>query len=82
MYAIRSYYDCTHPPLWLTSIKNHVNATASDLCIGPVLFHGDASFLAQFQQLDFAALQVTGGAAAMAKRPIMMNGANMSYNFV
>ena len=69
--------DCTFHPDWLATLSSYYQLHQPDLLIGPVGIRNSKGLLSRFQAIDFAALQISGGAAALAKQPIMCNGANL-----
>ncbi|WP_430812936.1 MULTISPECIES: glycosyltransferase [unclassified Carboxylicivirga] len=77
-YIVTSDADCTFHADWLASIAAYFALNKADLIIGPVSLTISAGWLQRFQQLDFAALQLSGGAAALDGKPIMCNGANLA----
>jgi cellulose synthase/poly-beta-1,6-N-acetylglucosamine synthase-like glycosyltransferase len=72
--------DCRVHPQWLSSIVGECITHQSALVAGMVFMSSDGSFLQDFQQMDFAALQLSGLACARMGHPIMCNGANMGYS--
>ncbi|WP_255434068.1 glycosyltransferase [Carboxylicivirga sp. M1479] len=69
--------DCTFHPEWLTTLTSFYHEKKADLIIGPVSIQERKGYLNRFQRIDFAALQLCGGAAALQQKPIMCNGANL-----
>jgi len=72
--------DCTFHENWLSTMTNYFYKSKSDLLIGPVSIKKANGYIQRFQQIDFAALQITGGAAALNGKAIMCNGANLMCN--
>lgn len=77
-YLLMTDADCTMPDSWMTSFQQWITTKNSDLVIGPVFLTGNNSFFHRFQKRDFLSLQISGSSAALNKRPIMSNGANLA----
>jgi len=77
-YLLMSDADCTMPDSWITGFQQWIATKQPDLVIGPVSLTGHDSFFHRFQKRDFLALQISGASAALNKRPIMSNGANLA----
>lgn len=64
-------------------IKSHADIYENDnkvkLCTGPVVFHGNHSFIGQFQYYDLLATMGFTNGGISEKRYFMANGANMSF---
>jgi len=70
--------DCVFENDWLKSMAYAYQRFAPDLIIGPVRPLEEDSFLSRFQLSEFIALQMSGGAAALNNKAIMLNGANLA----
>lgn len=70
--------DCVVEKDWLKSMAFFYQRYSPDLIIGPVRLLEENSFLSRFQLSEFIALQISGGAAALNKKAIMLNGANLA----
>ncbi|MCU4174084.1 glycosyltransferase [Carboxylicivirga sp. N1Y90] len=75
---VTSDADCILQPNWLKTISHFYQKTKADLIIGGVQLFSSNNKLGQFQVMEMAALQLSGAAAAISGKPIMMNGANMA----
>ncbi|MDR0830802.1 MAG: glycosyltransferase [Prevotellaceae bacterium] len=81
--------DCILPKNYFAIIKSFLQENQPDLVIGGVkyslptthysLLTTHYSLLSKIQSLEFASLQVFGAGAALAKMPIMCNGANLAF---
>jgi cellulose synthase/poly-beta-1,6-N-acetylglucosamine synthase-like glycosyltransferase len=80
--------DCVLPKNYFSVVKNFLAAEQPDLMIGGVKFQIAAQtcsgsvfvrFFQQMQSLEFASLQASGAGAALAKMPILCNGANLAF---
>ncbi|WP_430814308.1 glycosyltransferase [Carboxylicivirga sp. RSCT41] len=69
--------DCTFHKDWLNTLSTFHSSRNVDLIIAPVTIKRTKGFLSRFQQIDFAALQLSGAAAALQNKAIMCNGANI-----
>lgn len=72
--------DCTFQPNWLKTLTAFYNSNDADLVIAPVAIKRTKGLLNRFQQVDFIALQLSGGASALRQQAIMCNGANLMFN--
>lgn len=66
-----------------TFIREHVGAVGADtqcLIAGPVRHESSRTFLDNFEALEFMSLIGTSMASFLCKRPVMCNGANLSYS--
>ena len=72
--------DCVVPKHWLMAYASYIKQDPeAQMVIGPVSYFSTASFLAQFQLIDFLSLQLfTIGTFGIGK-PILCNGANLAY---
>ncbi len=70
--------DCVFDPDWLNIIAQYYQINSPELMIGPVRQLEDDSVLSRFQAVEFIALQISGGAAALKQQAIMLNGANLA----
>jgi len=71
--------DCMPGPNWLASIAATYEKGNFKMISGPVAIHKPTGFLASFQALELLSLVASGGGAIGVGRPIMCNGANLSY---
>ncbi len=79
---ITSDADCVFHPDWLQTMATYQHQTQADLIIGPVSLQAKADIFSRFQQIDFAAIQLSGAAATLHNKAIMCNGANLLCNKV
>lgn len=75
---VTSDADCIMQSDWLKIISHFYQKTKADLIIGGVQLISSENYLGRFQVSEMAALQLSGGAAAIRGKAIMMNGANMA----
>lgn len=71
--------DCLPGPNWLASIAATYEKGSFKMISGPVAIHKPTGFLASFQALELLSLVASGGGAIGVGRPIMCNGANLTY---
>lgn len=76
-YLITTDADCFFSPEWLSTMANYYSDHNCDLLIGQVNIQHSKGLLSRFQQIDFASLQLSGGASAIQNKAIMCNGANL-----
>ncbi len=69
--------DCMFHSEWLNVMAGQMIHLKADMLIGPVGLQTEDNLLHRFQLIDMVALQLSGGAAAMADNAIMCNGANL-----
>jgi len=78
-YVITFDADCIVPQNYFSLVKNFLAQNQPDLMVGGVKFVENGSFFQQIQALEFASLIASGAGAALAKMPIMCNGANLAF---
>ena len=78
-YVITFDADCIIPQNYFLLVKNFLAQNQPDLMVGGVKFTENRSFFQKLQALEFASLIVSGAGAALAKKPIMCNGANLAF---
>jgi len=71
--------DCTMPSGWLTSIQKQYGDPRVMMVSGGVSIHEDSSFFSRLQAMEFASLIGSGAALIGLKKPVMCNGANLSF---
>jgi len=71
--------DCMPGPNWLASIASCYEESKFKMIAGPVSVYKPRGYLASFQALELLSLVASGGGAIGLKKPIMCNGANLSY---
>lgn len=77
-FIVTSDCDCTFEKDWLKTIAFTFAKDSPDLIIAPVRQLHDKKTISDFQVSEFIALQVSGGAAAINQKAIMLNGANLA----
>jgi poly-beta-1,6-N-acetyl-D-glucosamine synthase len=70
--------DCTHHAEWLETIYAFYAEFSPKMMIGPVIMQGYNMF-EKIQSIDFFALIASGAGACGINRPIMCNGANLTF---
>ena len=71
--------DCNHPVNWLKSTINEYNDENVVFVSGPVKFKEKKGFVSKLIFLEFASLIGSGAASILIGKPMMCNGANMSF---
>ncbi len=71
--------DCSVPKDWLVSLDAFIQKENPNMIAAPVSISSENSLLAQFQSLDFFALQATTIGAFGIGKPFLCNGANLCY---
>jgi len=71
--------DCIPGKNWLRTISTHYEKGGYKMIASPVAIRDPKGSLASFQALELLSLVFTGGGAIGIKKPIMCNGANLSY---
>jgi len=71
--------DCMPGPNWLAGIATSYEETKCKMIAGPVAIYEPKGVLASFQALELLSLVSSGGGAIGIGKPIMCNGANLSY---
>jgi len=71
--------DCRAGAEWLTLLAAFFAQHAPKMIIGPVLFHREKNFFGHLQSLEFSALALVAGAAALEGKALLCNGANLAY---
>jgi cellulose synthase/poly-beta-1,6-N-acetylglucosamine synthase-like glycosyltransferase len=71
--------DCLPGPHWLACIATTYEEGNYKMVAGPVAIHEPKGFLASFQALELLSLVASGGGAIGIGKPIMCNGANLTY---
>jgi poly-beta-1,6-N-acetyl-D-glucosamine synthase len=70
--------DCAHHPKWIETIYSFYTINKPKMIIGPVMMVG-SGFFENFQKIDFLSLISSGAGACGINRPIMCNGANLTF---
>ena len=81
-YVITFDADCVVPQNYFSLVKNFLAQNQPDLMIGGVIFKDPESrnnLFFKLQALEFASLIASGAGVALAKMPIMCNGANLAF---
>lgn len=71
--------DCLPGPEWLNTISSCYEDGGYKMIAGPVAIYRPRGWLASFQALELLSLVSSGAGAIGIKKPIMCNGANLSY---
>lgn len=71
--------DCLPSQNWLKTIATSYEDGKHKMIVGPVAIQSPQGWLASFQALELLSLVSSGGGAIGIKRPIMCNGANLTY---
>ncbi|MFP4048088.1 MAG: glycosyltransferase [Bacteroidales bacterium] len=71
--------DCTMGNNWLSTIAAFYNKHNPSMLLSPVVLTGQKNILQTFQEFENAALITTTCGSTYFKKPILANGANMSY---
>jgi len=72
--------DCSHHPLWLTTLVQRYEQGGVEFIAAPVVYETKSSLLSVFQSLDFITLQGITGASVSQHFHAMCNGANIAYS--
>lgn len=78
-YIITTDADCLPGEKWLSTIAASVQASNPDMLICPVMLENKPGFFNIFQELEFLGLQGITAGTAVAKQPVMCNGANLVF---
>ncbi|MDZ7742792.1 MAG: glycosyltransferase [Bacteroidota bacterium] len=71
--------DCVMGPQWLRNIASCYEKHHPMMIPGPVAFHGEKSWFARLQSLEFLSLVASGAGSVGIHSPIMCNGANLAF---
>jgi len=71
--------DCIPDKNWLRTISTYYEQGGYKMIAGPVAIRNPRGLLASFQALELLSLVSAGGGAMGINKPIMCNGANLSY---
>lgn len=71
--------DCTMKYNWLSTLAAFYNQQNPSMVLSPVVIKGQKNILQAFQEFENAALITTTCGSAYFKKPILANGANLSY---
>lgn len=77
-YIVTTDADCRVGQNWISSYQNCFATKDFDFIVAPVLMQANSLF-ERLQSLEFLSLIASGGAAALKKKPIMCNGANLGF---
>jgi glycosyltransferase involved in cell wall biosynthesis len=78
-YIITTDADCLPGEKWLSTIAASIQDSRPDMLICPVMLESKPGFFNIFQELEFLGLQGITAGTAVAKRPVMCNGANLVF---
>lgn len=71
--------DCHHDEKWLETIARYHQLLNPDMVIAPVVMVDGKGLMGRVYELEFVALQLATAGSALSKRPLMCNGANLSF---
>lgn len=71
--------DVIHSPLWLLNIAAYCETFNPKMLIGKV-FMNSFDFFGEYQALDFEGMQLIGEGMALSKKPVLCNGANLTFS--
>lgn len=71
--------DCILLNQWLNCYNDFINTYDPNMIIAPVSFNSNATFLQQFQLIDFLSMQGATIGGFGIRQPFMANGANFGY---
>jgi poly-beta-1,6-N-acetyl-D-glucosamine synthase len=71
--------DCRFGRKWISAYATAYDSAHPDLIIGPVQLKERSGFLGRFMELEFLSLQGVTAGTALAYKPVMCNGANLSF---
>ncbi|HEV8514527.1 MAG TPA: glycosyltransferase, partial [Cyclobacteriaceae bacterium] len=71
--------DCLLPSDWLTTINSVFQDEQINMAAGMVAISDEDNFFSQWQAMEFASVMGTSAAALGLKKPMMCNGANLSF---
>ena len=71
--------DCRIGPHWLSGILQFYEQEKPKMIIAPVSFHNENSVFEKMQSLEFLSLIAITGGAISIRKPVMCNGANLTY---
>lgn len=71
--------DCVLPVNWLQEINEAFQNENTNMVIGAVALQDENKFFSQLQSIEFASVIGTGMALCELGKPIMCNGANLSF---
>ena len=71
--------DCIMGDKWIGTIVSYYEKYRPKMIAGPVCFHKEKNIFEKFQTLEFLSLIGISAAAINNKKPIMCNGANLTY---
>jgi len=71
--------DCVLPPDWLMNVNAAFQNERITMAAGMVVIEDTNTFFSCWQAMEFASVMGTGVAAFGLNRPLMCNGANLSY---
>lgn len=78
-WIIQTDADCRLPEEFIGGHMKYAVREDVDLIAGPVLLQADGKFWNRIEALEQMSLSATGLASFILKRPVLCNGANLSY---
>jgi glycosyltransferase involved in cell wall biosynthesis len=71
--------DCRFGRKWISAYATAYSTEHPDMIIGPVQLKERPGFFGRFMELEFLSLQGVTAGTALAKKPVMCNGANLFF---
>jgi glycosyltransferase involved in cell wall biosynthesis len=71
--------DCRFGRKWISAHSKAYSTSHPDMIIGPVQLKERSGFPGRFMELEFLSLQGVTAGTALAYKPVMCNGANLSF---
>lgn len=71
--------DCVVPSDWLERINASFHSPRTNLCVGLVALQDENTFFGKLQSIEFASVMSTSISMVAMGKPIMCNGANLSF---
>jgi biofilm PGA synthesis N-glycosyltransferase PgaC len=71
--------DCVLPTDWLVSINSFFQSKEVNMAAGMVVIADEAGYFSQWQAMEFASIVGTSTATFGLHKPLMCNGANLSF---
>jgi cellulose synthase/poly-beta-1,6-N-acetylglucosamine synthase-like glycosyltransferase len=79
-WIIQSDGDCRIPEDFITEHVTKAVQSGASLISGPVMLKSEKGLWSRIESLEFLSLAGTGMASVMIGKPVMCNGANLSYS--
>ena len=75
---VTTHADCFHSPDWLVNLLSTFD-DKTGFVSGPVEFTDSKGIFTELQQIEFAGLILTGAGLIEMRKPVICNGANITY---